>query len=168
MLLYHPMYDPYHCAYRILTVLESVQSDRIEIERIRIADFFFLFPHLVGTIVLPQGTQKIRSVARKLENNYVGVINSKRAYEQLKHIQLTTLRGLAARGILVPDPLVDGWVQRSSEDLRSDVRQIVENSALNMNDVQKFVVDVLVQLPLAGKGGLKNRSGLSEYRYDVI
>lgn len=168
MLLYHPMHDPYHCAFRVLTLLSNVEADRIEIEKIRIADFFFLFPHLVAAMVLPRGTQTIRSAARKLENAYVSVINSRRAYEQIKHIQLTTLRGLAARGILVPESLVEGWVRRSSQELRSDVQQILNETALEMNDVHKFVVDVLIRLPLGGKGGLKDRSGLAEYRYDVI
>jgi hypothetical protein len=50
--IWHPMYDPYHCGFRMLRLL-SVQP-AFEIEVLFILDFYLLFPFLLHKASMPE------------------------------------------------------------------------------------------------------------------
>jgi hypothetical protein len=54
MLVYHPMYDPYHAAARIAFLVQDCGRAILEWDRARILDFFTLFPHLLQRLKLPK------------------------------------------------------------------------------------------------------------------
>ena len=70
MLIYNPTYDIYHGVFRILRILETLEIKPYRIEFIRIADFYFLFPHLFSDIRMPNKFRKLKSRTANLKNNY--------------------------------------------------------------------------------------------------
>lgn len=53
MIIYNQAFDLYHCIFRILNFLNRFNpSDIIEVDKLRIWDFYFLFPNKVYDIRL--------------------------------------------------------------------------------------------------------------------
>jgi hypothetical protein len=50
MLIYHQRNDIFHCAFRLLSILSLTDKNNIELARLKIIDFYIVFPHLVGNI----------------------------------------------------------------------------------------------------------------------
>ena len=38
----------------------------------------------------------------------------------------------------------------------------------NLSIVEKYIISRMIEMPLQGVGGLKQRTGLMEYRYDAV
>ncbi len=68
MIIYNQAFDLYHCIFRILNFLNRFNpSDIIEVDKLRIWDFYFLFPNKVYDIRLKQNESDIR----KLRKQYI-------------------------------------------------------------------------------------------------
>ena len=66
MLVYHPIYDSYHCIFRILCILHDIQQVDIEVDLIRILDFYVLFPSRLKNIKFKNSpTGLVFSINRK-------------------------------------------------------------------------------------------------------
>lgn len=89
MLIYHPAYDIYHTAYRILCLLGNEDKMCIEYERARIYDFVLLFPHDLKNVRLPVGTGGIRKEFQ--ETLYNKLPNRKKVFNQVgNYFELST------------------------------------------------------------------------------
>lgn len=58
MLVYHPAYDAYHCLFRMMAIMEN--TNRLEIDKLKILDFYILFPALLSEVKMPREFIKIK------------------------------------------------------------------------------------------------------------
>ena len=90
MLIYHPAYDAYHCLFRMIALINNI--DTIEIEKARILDFYLTFPSLVEKIRMPQNHSHIKKIAKKYFNDYRNPINSASVFQDMHQIQISAIR----------------------------------------------------------------------------
>lgn len=165
MLIYHPAYDAYHAIFRALLVLEAIPS--IEIDRLRLLDFYLTFPAELRHARLPRIHQADKRRAEKLANAYHGPVNGAQAFRDMEPIQLAAIRALAASGLLDPLQLENGHALRTKNRIPADLADRLSAAKVRKGMMPEYVLGKLAEIPLKGSDGLKERTRLMEYRYDV-
>ena len=166
MLIYHPAFDSYHCVYRMTILTQTVR--KLEYSKLRILDFYLCFPAEIASIALPQELQSIRAVAKEARNKFRGPVNSLRTFHDLEQIQNSATRLLVASDVFDSEKLKDGIISRTNRAVPTEFSGPPPDSSTQTGVLINFVLTQLSALPLRGAGGLKQRSGLMEYRYDPI
>ncbi len=167
MLIYNPIYDIYHGVFRILRILETLESNPYRLEFIRIADFYFLFPHLFSEITLPRKYTKLKRQMATYKNNYNEVPNHKGLLRELLKCQLMAIRSVAGAGLIDKEKFQKGVVIRSSKTLPKNLIEVIAQD----QEERSYINDVILALSditLQGPGGLKARTNLMEFRYDIV
>lgn len=166
MLIYHPAFDAYHCVFRVLYITNTLTE--LEIEKLRIIDFYLAFPSEVMNIKLPREHTSIRKYAQKTQNVYHGPVNAKQTFRDMSNIQNAVIRSLGASNHLDKSALNEGVVLRTKKQVSDDLLNAFEIVSIKDNVINKFILEKLVDIPLNGIDGLKDRTGLMEYRYDNV
>ena len=166
MLIYHPAYEAYHCIFRALMATDKIK--KLELQKLRILDFFLCFPAELQKIRLPENLKDVRKTAQGFANEYHGPVSMMQSFRDLEHIQLTAYRTLAASGIFDPQEFEAGVIFRTEKELPEKISQAVANARMITPNAAELVLDRVASIPLTGVDGLKHRSGLLDYRYDVI
>jgi hypothetical protein len=161
MLIYHPAFDAYHCIFRILKLLAA--KNEIEYPAIRILDFLMVFPHELSDITLPKGSAQIKKAARDNKNPYRGPVNRLQMFRGMEQLQLTAVNALSAAEMIDAKALSDGVVRLKLEKIPEHLLAQLESFD---DETEKYIVAELTNIPLRGNNGLKQRTGLLEYKYD--
>jgi len=168
MLMYHPAQDANHCVFRLLLILEHSEHDHIDISVYKLIDFYFLFPHLVNLLKpLPTPINKFRKEFSEIPEPYETLKNTKRILYELEELQSTAIQSLLAKNLLDLDEFEKGWLKRTSFNIQPEI-----HNALNASDYAnqgwfKALINEFPKAKFNGKAGLKSRTGLMEFRYDV-
>lgn len=171
-LTYSSAYDPYHAVFRLLAFSRIAdKAEAYPFDSFRIVDFFHCFPWMIKDFpayTRIEGFQKFRnSVARQHSGTRFDVLPERQfVFERMMPSQY------AARSVL----LKEGNLVSSGDNIKiknSSVRTETLNDALGdyckeNKDLLIFLSRYLIRVPLLGAGGLKDRSGLGEFRYDVV
>lgn len=168
MLIYDPTYDPYHCALRILAILSNSTRSVWEIELVQIANYFLVYPSKVSDIRLPTQYRAIRKNSKSLSSPYRNPIGIKASYERTRPVFQAAVAALAANGYIDTDHLKGGTLVPRNDAIPEKLKIAVENFLNRNSEVKKFIIEDLVSIPLTGADGLKHRSHLAEYRYDIV
>jgi hypothetical protein len=132
---------------------------------LRILDFYAIFPYLISTIRLPNESRSWKKHFLRFKNPYWFTGEPVLVFTRMEHLQQTALNLLYAQGFANPDKYPTGQVQI----VLSEFKKIgVPSPTSAFQEVLDFLVNVLGQLPFQGRGGLKDRTGLLEYRYDTL
>lgn len=165
MLIYHSAYDAYHCIFRTLVILEKLKV--VEVVKLRILDFYFCFPAELKRIRLPRGHNEAKKIAAELANIYHGPVSAIQTFRDMEHIQLAAFRTLAASHLIDAAEFQSGLVRRSELALPQYLNEKVAEALGQNNRLTSYVVEKLADLPLLGVDGLKHRTGLLDYKYDI-
>lgn len=164
MRIYHPALDPYHCTFRILQLLAFSPERRYEKRALRILDFYAVFPHLIPQIRFPRDRFKWKREFLGLGNPYWFSGEPRLVFMQMEPLQETALNLLFAQGLADPSLFPD-YVKLEIDSFR---RLALPESRSMSSKLLSFLVTVLGAIPLQGEGGLKDRTGLMEHRYDAV
>jgi hypothetical protein len=164
MLAYHPALDPYHASFRILRLL-AASPYRIEPDRLRLLDFYLLFPHLLKKISLPLSLVRRRNRVARPENRYRFAGQPQLVFRTITPVQDAALALLATSSWTRVEN--DG-LALSVVDVPGSLLSIMRAKNDDEPDLIGFLVGDLNTVPLRGRDGLKHRSGLMEYRYDAV
>ena len=166
MLIYHPAFDIYHGVFRMLRLLEPLPDAEIEVDRVRILDFYLLFPSLLRDVRFPIGAAKLKKHFVGLANPYENIEDPKALFMRLEPYQRAALDALSARGLIDSEMLASDKVKRVAVELPIDLKQAI--LARNQGSMEiDLLTGPLFHVDLYGKSGLKDRSDLFEYRYDA-
>jgi len=164
LITYHPAFDLYHCKFRLLQILSFSNIESIEVERLQIWDFYFLFPNEIKKqFTFTKELTKLRKIFNFKENPYDKVFNVKRVYERMKPYQLLAIKNLISYNIIDKDLFEKDVIKLIPENIPDDL--ITELSERQKN-VIKLISSPFNDLPLFGNSGFKKRTGLIEYKYD--
>lgn len=166
MLIYHPIYDVYHGIFRILRLLEVISAKSIEIDRLRILDFYLLFPSLLSKMKFPQSARKFRGMVQGMSGPYESIEDPYKVFIQLEQFQREALGCLVACGLLDSDALKKGIATRTPKALPLDLEDAIKMVNESEHDLIGLLTGPLFDLEFYGNHGLKARTGLMEYRYD--
>lgn len=167
MLTYHPAFDSYHCAYRILLLTTKINLDVIEVERMRIWDFYFVFPHQAKNISFPLDLWSLKKIFNFNPNPYEDIADAQRIFERMKPFQTAALKYLVAHGLIESEQLSDDLIKRTSKPVPPG---LVERMS-RLDNQQKAIIGLmqspLNDLSLYGEKGLKYRTKILDFKYDA-
>jgi len=172
MIVYNQAFDLYHTIFRFIQFLKKFNDgDAIELDRLRIWDFYLLFPSKIHDIRLKQNESEIRQIRKQFvrdsKNPYEAISEERKVFEKIKPYQLTALKCLASYGIIDKVKLnEDRVIIANKELLAAFVSKLKELSRTEQN-VVSLMTSYFNQLSLFGPDGLKNRTDLIESKYDA-
>ena len=172
MIIYNQAFDLYHCIYRVLNFLNRYDSnDIIEIDKLRIWDFYLLFPNKIHDIKLKNDESDIRELRKKYikktKNPYEVVLENKKVFEKLKPYQLSALNCIASYGIINKEMLIQQRILIENKDLLSDYISKFDVISNKEKNIISLMTSHFYKMSLFGEYGLKYRTNLMESKYDA-
>lgn len=166
MLVYHPAFDIYNCVFRMLQLMTSMKQSEVELDRLRIWDFYLTFPNEARKISYPSNLSELKRIfKKKQENPYEDLIDPKRIIERMKPYQMSALRCMASYGLIDNKLLSKNIVKRTEKEVPKELLNKFSELTIEKANIIKLIVG-FNELPLYGKMGLKYRTGLIEFKYD--
>ncbi len=166
MLIYHPAFDIYNCVFRMLQLLTHMKQEEVELDRLRIWDFYLTFPNEARNISYPTALSDLKGIFKKKDPNpYEDLIDPKRIIERMKSFQLSALKCIASYGLIDSKLLSKNIVRRTDKQIPKELAEKFNKLTIEKSNIMKLIVGFW-ELPLYGKFGLKDRTGLIEFKYD--
>ncbi len=168
MLVYHPAFDIYNCIFRLLQLLSNVEEKEIEVERLRIWDFYLTFPKEAAHIRFPRDLNVLKELIFKTKepNPYEDLVDSRKIIDRMKSYQLSALNCLASYGFVDSEKLSKNIVRRTKKEIPEELMRKLTDLSVEKANIIKLVTG-FVDLPLHGAHGLKSRTGLIDFKYDA-
>jgi len=138
-------------------------------DQLRIADFYLLFFFRLQSVRLAPKHKAVKALARKrAENRYEHQPDDHLLFDRMEPIQRAAIETLIAKSFFSVAPnnrdLLHETERAEPEALARRIDQINSTEVDVMEAIQSLVNDY----ELLGKNGLKDRTGLLEFRYDAI
>jgi hypothetical protein len=161
MITYHQTFDIYHTIYRISKILELGDFDPMEKDRLRIFDFLIVFPHELKNVQVPTSLRSIKRAFK--ETKYNQLSDRKRVFTQTGKFFENSLQSLFSYGLLDVEKYKANiiWVPDSTKARK--ISSIINHSF--SNEILEILKETFLKMNLSE---LKKRSGLIEYRYDLL
>lgn len=171
MITYNPAFDLYHSIFRMAHILLKMDEHKpVEIDRVRIWDFYMLYPVQLNHVSLKMDEKEIRD-ARKLlklkETNYDYKGDTRKLFEWIKPCQISALGCLVSCGILSKEAFEVGNVLVSNHDKLNAFVEHAGDISVHERNILKFLSFLFSGMPLTGNYGMKHRTKLLEFKYDV-
>jgi hypothetical protein len=160
------MYDSHHCALRISYLANDVEQSGMQWDQVKLLDFFVTFPHLLANVRLEQKDSRFKKLLNKIPRPYEDLPNPSRLFFQLNQIQDRAARLLAAAGVIDRNSVPRGVIRIVGDELPGEVRRIGDKLEYRTQSWYEFLTTRLAKYSMNGVGGLKERSGLMEFRHD--
>ncbi|AZB00155.1 hypothetical protein EG359_11200 [Chryseobacterium joostei] len=172
MIVYNQAFDLYHTIFRILHFLNKFENGtKIEVERIRIWDFYLLFPSKIHEIKLRQTESDIRKLRKEFikdsNNPYEKVYENRKVFEKIKPYQLAALNCIASYGIIDKSSINLQRVKILNKDILAEFVNNFDELTPKEKNVISLMTGHFNQISLFGENGLKSRTSLMESRYDA-
>lgn len=171
MMQYNPAFDLYHSIFRMVHIASRLEEgEAFEIERVRIWDFYLLYPDKVHKIKIKREEKEmnqLRSELGKYNNPYVYSGEPRKHFEQMRPYQMSALGCLVACGILSKEDYQMGRIVVSNRSaLEAFLNKAGKLSAWEYNSLS-FLSLFSRHMPLKGIDGLKDRTRLMDSKYDA-
>lgn len=167
MLIYNQAYDLYHTMFRILQIMEKTE-ETIEIDKLRILDFYLAFPSELMDIRSFRGFKKYVKYIKAEKNKYERVIDRKRLFFKMEHIQISAIKALISYGIFDAEEFKKGNVKKSYDKLSDSLLLRIQSANEENLNLITLITGPLASMNLFGHLGLKERTNLIEFKYDSI
>ena len=170
-MIYTPAFDTFNTIYRMLHILSHFDTEKyVEVERMRIFDYYLLFPHRAHKIRLKPGEDEFRAHLKRFVsskvNPYHTITNDRRLFERLRPYQMIALSHIASYGLISPEHLLNQQVKVSDPDKLRDVISRLEKMEGIEGNVLSWLCLCFRTTPINGVFGLKYRTNLLESKYD--
>lgn len=173
MITYNPAFDLYHCIFRMAHIIDRLEAGEcFEIDKVRIWDFYLLYPSKTYDIDVMPRKEKEAYQARaqyidKTSSPYEYSGDNRKLMEWIKPVQVSALSCLVSCGILSKDAYLLGNVCVAN---RKTLKEFVEHAG-GFTDRERNVLSFLSifsrHMPLTGINGLKAKTKLLESKYDA-
>ncbi len=173
MITYNPAFDLYHCIFRMAHIIERLEdTECFEIDKVRIWDFYLLYPSKTYDInVKPRKEKDIYNAREqyieKIHNPYEYSGDNRKLFEWIKPFQISALSCLVSCGILNKDAYISGNVCVANREILNDFIGHAGSCTTRERNVLSFLHLFSRNMPLTGIDGLKARTQLLESKYDV-
>lgn len=172
-LSYSAAYDPFHTIFRFTAILLNSAESSQDFGVLQISDFYLCFPWLLADVSAPrsvQGFQKKRNAILRVykPNSYDLTPAALTLFERMEPIQLAAFSAMLSKQFLVRESARKGVLKLVPNMLSSRLLDEVDKYTNKNKELIEFLAIDLPKVPLAGKDGLKHRTGLKEHRYDNV
>ena len=170
-MIYTPAFDTFNTIYRMLHILSHFDTEKyVEVERMRIFDYYLLFPHRAHKIRLKPGEGEFRVHLKRFVSSKVNpchtITNDRRLLERLRPYQMIALSHIASYGLISPEHLLNQQVKVADPDKLRDVISRLEKMEGIEGNVLSWLCLCFRTTPINGVFGLKYRTNLLESKYD--
>lgn len=170
-LTYNEAFDPYHAAFRILRLWKGCSIvDTTHFDMLRILDFYLLFPFRIQNMSLFSEDRAWRRISKAYEDwkPYGELPDDVSIFSRMEPFQRAAVTSLAKAGFMSLEAWQNNQIEFLEVELPANIS--VRCSELNgaMHDVIAILCAMRERYPLLGRNGLKDRSGLLEFRYDSV
>jgi hypothetical protein len=168
-LSYHPAFDAYNAIFRFLRIKIRDNIETLEFDKLRILDYYLLFPWRASNVRLLQQDLDIRRVAKALEakKDYAVLPTGEVLLERMKSAHTAAIQTLVKDGYVLEDRFKIGVVAFTDQAIPLDIAARIAERNGQEPEVMT-IIDRLKVYSLMGNDGLKGRTALLEYRYDKI
>jgi hypothetical protein len=170
-LTYQPALDPFHSVFRLLRLLPYVASvGALHRDHVRILDFYILFPFRISAARLMPHHRRFRKFETSYENRkpYGEQPDDVVMFSRMHPIQLTAMETLADKLVIDPMEWRSDRVKRTDVELPHELAERVVTANAEEPEIADLMTALSKEYSLSGQNGLKNRTGLLEYRYDAV
>ncbi|MHB0946972.1 MAG: ABC-three component system middle component 5 [Sedimentisphaerales bacterium] len=168
MLVYHPAFDVYHGIFRFIKLLNCCHDKTSEKEKLKLIDFYLLFPELISTIRLKRDHLKYKKTFAGLSNKYnIASVDgqAKQVFDRMEPFHNLIFSYLEKKNYIRID--YGTCVHFLDSETPKEILEICM-----IRDEEKeiiyFLSEVLSSYVIKGENGLKDRTKLMEYRYDYV
>lgn len=165
MLIYHPAFDAYHCVFRMLILAEHL--GQLEVDKGRILDFYLAFPSALTGVRWPNNVRSARRAAASFQNPYRMPVSARATLREMHDMQDAALRCLAAAELIEVDALQAGEIRRTEHEIPAALSAGINDYLQEGAEATDLILVKLASIPLLGADGLKDRTSLMDFRYDV-
>ncbi|WP_227943717.1 ABC-three component system middle component 5 [Chryseobacterium sp. X308] len=146
-------------------------NDKIEVDRVRIWDYYLLFPSQIFQIKPRRNETEFKKLLKQLnvtkENPYQKISDERMILEKIKPYQISALNCLASYNIISKDELLEDKVSIISKELLAQYVNSIGNLSAREKNIITIVTSQFYEISLFGDNGLKCRSNLLESKYDA-
>lgn len=170
-LTYNEAFDPYHAAFRFLRLhLACDITAKVPFDTIRILDFYLLFPFRLQSMKFFDQDTGWRKVSKSYGKQapYGAMPDDPVIFSRMEPFQRAAASSLVLSGYLTPEAWDRNEVQFTEEAIPDPLKLRCFELNTRMNDVVEILCQIRARYPLGGRDGLKDRTGLLEYRYDTV
>jgi len=168
---FQPALDPYHSIFRLLRLIPVIRAcDRLEVNHVRILDFYIAFPFRISSIRVKSPHRRFKALGSRYSNTkpYGDTPDDRTLFARMAPIQETAMQSLAEHGYLLGPELDAGWFTPTDALPPAELADRIEEVNGRDQDLMEFVGVLATEYNLLGRDGLKDRTGLLEYRYDPV
>ena len=151
--------------YRVLLLLELHPEHRMPVDQLRILDFYFLFPHLLADVKLMRGHIRWKRKLAATRSKYNHVPAPQMLLSQIRPLQEVALLHLAGEGYFDKQALDEKLAIKTSRSVPPTITKLFSEQS-DERELAEFLAKEVSKIKLTGVDGLKDRTGLLEYRYD--
>lgn len=167
MLIYNQAYDLYHTMFRILQIMEKTKQD-VEVDKLRILDFYLAFPAELLEIRSFVGFKKYERFLKAETNAYERVIDRKRLFFKMEHIQISAMKALISYNLFDASEFKNGKLKRTDIPLSENLASRINKANEENQNIVTLITGPLASMNLYGHLGLKERTNLIEFKYDAV
>ena len=167
MLIYSQAYDLYHTMFRILQIMEKSKQD-LEVDKLRILDFYLAFPTELLEIRSFVGFRKYERFLKAESNSYERVIDRKRLFFKMEHIQISAMKALISYDLFDANEFKKGKIKRTDVQLSESLSSRIQIANDENQNLITLITGPLASMNLYGHLGLKERTNLIEFKYDAV
>jgi hypothetical protein len=172
MIIYNQAFDLYHAVYRMLQLLTHFKKNEyVEVDRLRIWDFYLLFPNKIHEVKLKRDEGDIRKILKtyiaKKENPYEIILENRKMFERIRPYQISALHCLASYGIIDKELLKDNRITIISKELLQDYTNKFEELSAKEKNLISILTSHFYNMSMFGVDGLKDRTKLMVSKYDA-
>jgi hypothetical protein len=170
-LSYQPAFDPYHTVFRMLRLRMAMPRGKVlHSDHFRILDYYLMFPSQMTRIRVQQKHRALRNraIANAGATPYEQQPDGRLLFNRMKPFQAVAIQGLATRRYIDPSRLEKNEVAFVDREVPPILMDRVTQANADAAPVIGFLSALANEYELSGVGGLKDRTGLMEFRYDSI
>lgn len=172
MITYSPAFDLYHCIFRMIHIIQRLEdNDCLEVDKIRIWDFYILFPSKTYTIKIKRNEKEFRSwryrYIKKIKNPYEYSGDNRKLFDRLCPYQMAALTSLVSYGIIDKAHFLNKEIMISN---RAILDKFIEKTGA-LSEIERNTLSFMSlfskSMSMLGINGLKSRTNLMESKYDA-
>jgi hypothetical protein len=156
----------------LITHFDFEANEYIELDRVRIWDYYLLFPNEMHKIKLKKRDEKdVRLIIEKFiplkDNPYEVILDNRKMFERIRPYQLSALKSLVSYGILDKEYWKLNRIRITSKERLTKYSEKSQEPGIRDNNLVKLLTSHFYTMSMFGEWGLKNRSNLIETKYDA-
>lgn len=169
-LSYQQELDPYHTMFRLARLIEILRMGPLSRDKVRILDFYLLFPFRISDIRLSRSHRKFKKLGKIYGSTvpYAAQPADRIMFTRMEPIQNAALQTLTFQKVFDEEELIYGRVSLIAHALPESIVERI--SVLNKKeaDLMEFLTALAAGYEMIGENELKARTGLMESRYDAV